>query len=142
MNHINTQNFEHSILEQDIERLSKIIAEAKKFPESKDFNEKELIKKSLEKIMAQVNSGEPAITQHNVTLTQNVTLAQKILPDYLENEEPEIKLTIEKLIDEVFHEGLDKTIKKASQAGPFFLDAFHDALADKLFDELKKRKLI
>jgi len=136
MNHINTQKFEHGILEQDIERLSNIIAETKKFPESKDFNEKELIKKSLEKIMAQVNSGEPAITQHNVTLTQ------KILPDYLENAEPEIKLTIEKLIDEVFHEGLDKTIKKASQAGPFFLDAFHDALADKLFDELKKRKLI
>ena len=46
------------------------------------------------------------------------------------------------MVDSVFHEGLWKTLAKAKKSDPFVLDAFHDALTDKLYDELKNRKLI
>jgi F0F1-type ATP synthase membrane subunit b/b' len=133
---VNPQNFEHSVLEADIERLSKEIAEKRNLPEHKKTPEKELIRQTLQPMIKPATSGQAASTQAAATEQKSV------LPDYLENSEPEIKLEVEKLIDAVFHQGIIQTIKEAQKSGPFVLDAFHDALTDKLYEELKKRKLI
>ena len=128
--------FNHSIIEKDIERLSKEIAEKKNLPEYKEVPERELIKQTLQPLVRQATSDKQQVTKKEEETKETV------LPDYLKDSPPEIKLRVEKLVDLVFHQGIEKTIKEANQAGPFILDAFHDALIDKLYDELKKRNLI
>jgi len=128
--------FNHSIIEKDIERLSKEIAEKKNLPEYKEVPERELIKQTLQPLVRQATSDKQQVTKKEEETKETV------LPDYLKDSPPEIKLRVEKLVDLVFHQGIEKTIKEANQAGPFILDAFHDALTNKLYDELKKRNLI
>lgn len=143
---INHQNFEpfesaqgkHSALEADIEKLSKEVAEKRNLPEYKELSEKELVKEHLRSII------KPPITggEKPVVKSQEPSAVSEILPDYLKDSTAEIKLQVEKLVDLVFHQGLEKTVKEAKKTRPFILDAFHDALSDKLYEELKKRKMI
>lgn len=64
------------------------------------------------------------------------------LPDYTQAEPADVKLKIEKLLDLAWHKGVKHAAKEASAAGPLILDAFHDALIDKLYPEFKKRGLL
>lgn len=137
MPELNSQNMEHRVLEADIERLSKEIAEKRNLLEHKDLSARELVKKSLEPMFKQ-DIGKPAAVQF---ATQSATQNQ-IIPDYLKNASPEIKLLVEELVNSLFHQGVEKVVKRAKRANPFILDAFHDALTDKLHQELKNRKLI
>ena len=138
MPEVNQQNFEHSILEADIERLSKEIAEKRNLLEHKNLSERELIKQTLHPLIKPTTNDRRPTTDNN----QRPTTKNQILPNYLKDSPLEIKFQVEKLVDSVFHQGIEKTIKEAKDAGPFILDAFHDALTDKLHEELKKRKLI
>ena len=137
MPEINQQNFEHSILEADIERLSKEIAEKRNLLEHKNLSERELIKKSLEPMIKQTQ-----LSDQRPTTDDQRQIGSQVLPNYLKDSPLEIKLQVEKLIDAFFHQGIEKTIKEAQKNNDFVLDAFHDALTDKLHEELKKRKLI
>ncbi|OGY64417.1 MAG: hypothetical protein A3I89_03220 [Candidatus Harrisonbacteria bacterium RIFCSPLOWO2_02_FULL_41_11] len=120
--------FEHSILEQDMERLSLEVAEHKKIsPEKAD---QEAVKSVLEK---RIYGEKPALK------TQIVGDNDNLLPGYLKTESAEIKLAVEELIDLVFHKGLDAAIKEARQKEPLVLDGFHDSLTAKLYGELKSR---
>ncbi len=130
------QDFEHSALEADIERLSKEIAEKKNLSEYKGITEKELIKQTLQPLIKPRAPVAPSVTK------QAPSTEETILPDYLKDSPPEIKLQVEKLVDSVFHQGIEKTVKEAQKGSAFVLDAFHDALTDKLYEELKKRGLI
>lgn len=129
--------FNHITLEQDIARLSLEVASKRKESGVEGLSEKTLIKESL----------RPLVKAQLTTAPQPVSASDDanepgVLPSYLKDSSPEIKLKVEKLVDSVFHQGLGKAVKEAERAGEFVLDAFHDALADKLYDELKKRKLI
>jgi hypothetical protein len=137
MTELNSQNIEHKNLEADIERLSKEIAEKKNLPEYKEISEKELIKQVLQPLIKTTADGE-----RQATSEKRESVEKRILPDYLSDSPAEIKIQVEKLIDSVFHQGIDKVVKTAKQGNPFVLDAFHDALVDKLYEELKKRKLV
>ena len=129
-------------MEADIERLSREIAEKKNLLEHRNLSAKELVKESLEPMFRQ-NIGQPNVGQPVQSVVVNQQTSQsRILPDYLQNVSSEIKLRVEELVDSLFHQGIEKVISRARRASPFILDAFHDALTDKLHEELKKRKLI
>ena len=99
---------------------------------------KELVKESLEPMFRQ-NIGQPNVGQPVQSVVVNQQTSQsRILPDYLQNVSSEIKLRVEELVDSLFHQGIEKVISRARRASPFILDAFHDALTDKLHEELKK----
>lgn len=68
--------------------------------------------------------------------------SSSVLPNYMVDDSPEIKLKVEKLVDGVFHVGIMKTLKIAKKEGPFFVDALHDVLSEKLYEEMKRRRLI
>lgn len=137
MPELNSQNMEHRALEADIERLNKEIAEKKNQLENKSLSDRELIKQTIQPIIQQtVIQSQPAASQSSSTVQSN------ILPNYLKDLPAETKLQIEQLIDLTFHQGIEKVINRALRASPFILDSFHDALTDKLHEELKKRKLI
>ncbi len=131
--------FNYNTLEKDIERLSQEVVEKKNLPEHKDVLERDLIKQAITPLIFQTKSK----TAEPVNNSQNAPVAEEsVLPDYLKDSPAEIKLQVEKLVESVFSDGLEKTMKKAVASNAFVLDAFHDALTDKLYDELKTRKLI
>lgn len=129
--------FNPSIIEKDIERLNKEIIEKRNLPEYKKVPEKELVRQALQPLIKQ-QVNYPIQTQKQPIIRSE----DKILPDYLKDSPVELKLHVEKLLNLVFHQGIKKTVKEASRAGAFVLDALHDALTDKLYEELKNRGLI
>ena len=128
--------FNHNILEQDIKRLSQDIAEKRSSPEYKNMSERDLVKNAVAPML------EEAAPPSQPAQVQPKEEDDSGLPAYLKDSPEEIKLEVEQMVDAVFHEGLRKTLAKAKKSNPFVLDAFHDALTDKLYDELKARKLI
>ena len=132
----NNQNFELNILEADIERLSKEIKEKRDLLENKGVSNKELLKQTLSPIVKQYGSVQPV--QLNVQPADD----NKFLSDYLKDAPADVKIKVEKLIESAFRHGLTKAVGEAKNFDPFILDAFHDALTDKMYEELKKRGLI
>lgn len=128
--------FNHNTLEKDIERLSREISEKKNLPENKDLSQLELVGEVIKPMF------KAAMTQTQASGTGTSQDEDSGLPSYLSDSPEETKLEVGKLVDSVFHQGLTKTLAKAKKSNPFVLDAFHDALANKLYAELKKRKLI
>ena len=118
--------FEHSALEQDIERLAGDIKERKIIGA---VEQKRAIKESLGQVikLAPISSQPASRTQSSV------------LPSYLQDAPDIIKLKVEKLLDLAWHKGILAAANQAKKGDPLILDAFHDAVTDKLYEELKKR---
>ena len=133
MPEINSRNLDPERLGTEIEKISKEIKEKKELPEYKEKGEKEILKETLEtlikaKIAPPKNSPSPKVLE--------------VIPDYLKDAPEEIKTKVENFVGLVFEKGIKKTAREVQKSGAFFVDAFHDALTDKLYEELKKRKLI
>lgn len=64
------------------------------------------------------------------------------LPAYAQSAPPEVKLEIEYLIDVAFHKGIGPALAESAKSPYFVQDAFHDALAGKLYPELQKRGIV
>lgn len=128
---------EHTPFEKDLQKFSKEIRE------HQAENKIENIRESHVKEVLTSRFGQPTVPSRGGTQTQTSVLNEKeILPDYLIAEPAQIKNEVERLIDTAFSEGIEKSVKEARKQGPFILDAFHDALTAKLYEELKKRGLL
>ena len=119
-------------IEQDIERLHQDIKEKRG-----NMSEKEALKAALRESIVAAQASQPAVSQP--TATQGTV--SRILPTYVMQNSKEIQLAVEKLIAHAFTHGIKKAIHEAKGQGAFFLDAFHDALTDRLYQEFKRRKL-
>ena len=121
-----------NILEKDIERLSN---------EIKNFSpEKPVPREAVKEALRPMVNPAPQVSSSSSARADEVE--NEILPAYLKDSSPEIKLKVEQLIGEIFQKGIEKASADAAKFGPFVLDAFHDALTDKLYGELKKRNII
>lgn len=112
--------------EKEFEVVSREVEKIKKHPELKHLPEREIVRQAIKPVVP----AKPSLPKKD---------EEKFLPDYLKEAPEEIKLKVEELIGEVFERGIKKTTQKALGYGPYFLDAFHDALVDKMLEELKKR---
>lgn len=121
-----------AVLEQDIERLATEVREkaAGATPEAHKEAIKETITPSI------YPEGKPAMP------AVQPSEPSPVLPNYLQNAPSDIKLRAEKLVDLAWHKGIPIAVKEAKKAGSLYVDALHDALTDKLYEEFKKRKLI
>jgi hypothetical protein len=146
------ENFDQNIIEAEIAQLSKEIEDKRRQLESQrgitgeSTGDKELVRAVMaEKIFPAQPSSAPAATQ--------TTAAQAIVPpppppkpaagvSYLDSLDANAVETVNMLINKAFSGGLTKAISKAQEETPYILDAFHDALTDKLYEELKSRKLV
>ncbi len=129
------QNFEHSAIEQDIKDLSKEIKEHG----LSDQGRAALQTLLKEKTAAPITEKPAAAPAMPAPAKPNPASP---LPDYAQSEPADVKLKIEKLLDMAWHKGIRNAAKEAALAGPLVLDAFHDALIDKLYPELQKRGLL
>ncbi|MEK9170087.1 MAG: hypothetical protein AAB674_00360 [Patescibacteria group bacterium] len=125
MPELSQPKFEQPIIEKDIERISKEIWEQRKIMPDKKISEREIVRSV---IGAQIQAAKPAPLKGN-----------SALPKYLEGESLEIKTKVEELVAVAFQKGLDFSINEAKKFGPFILDALHDALTSKVYDELKNK---
>lgn len=123
---------------KDVEKVGKEVAEKKEALETKHYSEKDLIKQHVGQMVYPQAKPAPQQVQ-KAPATQD---EDKFLPDYLKEADPEIKRQVERLLEITIRNGLEQGIKEAQKMPPFILDAYHDALIDKLHDELVKRKII
>ena len=124
------KNFD-AALEKDIAGLSQEILRRQEKTPSPEFSQREILKTVIqEKISAQ-----PASTPTD-------DAQSSVLPQYLQKESPEVRLKVEELVEMTLHKGIDASIAEAKKYGPFILDALHDTLTSKIYEELKSRKLI
>jgi len=122
-------------LERDFERLTATINERRPF-EKADVPEKQIVKKSLEVFLPPEMAPAPS--------SQEETTGSGFLPSYMDGSknDPGAEEKIRSLIDLALREGLTESWRAARRESPFVVDAFHDALTEKLLPELKKRGVI
>ena len=131
-------NFDQ-ILEQDIARISRELQELKGRYEANGKEQippRELLKESLQSM-----GGTGTV----VPLPQKPAASSKgeeeLLPSYMLDAPADVKLQVEELLDISIHKGIETAVKQAKKDDPYVLDAFHDALVEKLYPELQKRGL-
>lgn len=145
-------NMESSDIEREIEELSRQIEERRKLLSKEsglvgdEETDKGLIRESVlenfgEKLPLKSQTERQGIEEEKPT-TEEVPLPAKKKGHYLDNLPEEITTRINDLISKIPDKGLKKTIKEAKNFDPASLDAFHDALTDKLYEELKRIKAI
>ncbi len=130
------QPFKHESIEQDIARLSREVKERQESGEAEhpETAVRDILRERMYSSQQQGQAAPAQLRQSNEPLS--------VLPVYLQKESPEVRLKVEELADMALHQGLNKAIDEAGQYGPFVLDALHDTLTGKLYDELKNRGLI
>jgi len=124
--------FEHTALEKDIERLATEIRTGRV--------EKEQTKETLKAALQTHYTPQP--NQVSVGGDGKASAPSSVLPNYLKTAPDKVKLAVEQLLDMAWHKGIARATREAAKEGPLFLDAFHDSLTDKLYDEFKRRGII
>jgi hypothetical protein len=120
--------------EADMEQLSRAVTEVQKQPEFKDAPPKEVIKQSL-RVISNVStqpSDDAGAKQDDAAF----------LPNYMQAAEPADKEELEALVQLSLDKGFEEGINEARKHGSFMVDAIHDALAEKVYPELKRRGIL
>ena len=136
-------------LEQEIADLQKMI-EAKRDQLEKDggiVEEKDLVRQSVKEMFLNTSTpkaGQTIPSQNSSAITSTPAISQTVPAtgsylDYLDDQTAEV---INGLVSQIGTKGITAVINEALAQEPFVVDAFHDALVDKLYDELKTRGLV
>lgn len=126
------ENLEKFITEMDEGKLveaAKLHAETQ---EGKEMKGEDLMKKAIQS----VTQVAPISTEGSSGSMQDPLTA------YAAEQPEEIKQKIEELLQVAASDGLVRAAEEARRASPFVLDAFHDALAAKVYPYLKEKGLI
>lgn len=133
-------------LEQEIAELQKMI-EVKRDQLEKEggiVEEKELVRQSVKEMFF---AGQTAPVQVAPITAPAAQASVPVNPpsgdgSYLDYLDPQTTEIINGWIDQIPSQGIVPVIEKIVNQEPFVIDAFHDALVDKLYDELKVRGLV
>lgn len=129
-----------SNLEQEIALLEQEIAAKRAELEKKSGMAVES-KEVLRHVVAEKIGGEGAIPKARPPEPAKVGSSGAVT-SYLDALDPDSVAKVNDLIAQVSERGIARTIEEAKKQEPFILDAFHDALVDKLHEELKARGII
>ncbi len=138
---------ETAAIEAEIAELSRRIEEKRKVLESSHgiVEERELVASAVkEKIAELTPSGAPATT----SAVQPTSLPTTNLPaspqraSYLDTIGPGAIERLNVLLQMAVDHGLKKALKALETEEPFLVDAFHDAIADRYYEELKRHGVL
>tara|TARA_Y100000310_G_scaffold26610_1_gene25393 strand:- start:381 stop:773 length:393 start_codon:yes stop_codon:yes gene_type:complete len=127
------EQFEQNVLEQEIAELSQKIEEKRTQleKESNILDEKDLVRAAVED------------TVNDQRVLQQVTIQKKDDDtSYLDTLSEENANKVSSLLGILSEKGLKHAIDMAKSEAPVVLDAFHDSLVDRMYEELRARKLI
>ena len=120
------------VIEADMRHLAAEIQQKRERPEFKNAGEQALVKESIRAF--------PPLPQNSAAAAP--VPPRSPLPAYADAASPEVKLEIEYLIDLALKQGIGKAIGESKKSPYFVQDAFHDALAGRLYPELQKRGVV
>lgn len=138
------RNF-HESLERDLSRLTAEIQTRRGEGGGELLSSHELVKQSLgtfrENVPVNAEQSAPMPQSTADDAVQQSGGSRASFPSYFtDGAVPQaVQIEVEKLIDLVFHDSLERAVREAQKHPPFVEDAFHDALVDVLIPELKKR---
>ncbi len=124
---------EKPVLESDEVKLLEAARLHAESPKGKELSGEELALKAVQTVSGQTTSAVGAPLD---------SVATNPLTGYAENESQDIKEKIEDLLQIAAKDGIVKAAGEAAKTSPFVLDAFHDALAAKLYPYLKEKGLL
>ena len=129
-------------LEADLTRLAQEVKSQRDRPEMKNAGERELLKEAIRSFPQMEKNPRPVPAPPAAAVPTPSAASQSPLPAYAQSAPAEVKLEIEYLLSVAFRDGLGKALTEAKKSSNFVEDAFHDALAGKLYPELKKQGLV
>ena len=133
-------SFEH-VLEADIKTLAAEIHRSQQLEGVKNREGVDAVKEAIRAFPA-LDRETPDNNGISAAATSTGDDAASPLPAYAQNAAPEVRLEIEYLLDVAFHKGIGAAMA-ASEKSPYFVqDAFHDALAGRLYPELQRRGIV
>lgn len=118
--------------------------ERRENPEAAHKSDKEILSSILARHAQEVPSGmAPAQTATSAQVTAPAQQRDDSLPSYAKEIPDGAKVSVEHLVAVAFEKGIVASIAQARAAqDPFVMDAFHDALSEKLAVALKARNLL
>lgn len=149
-----SHNFENNLeaeiaqLSKEIETKRKMLAEQKGIVE--EGADKELVRDVLrERIFAgstsaQTDDGNDDDKADDIKKSTSTVSRPTGKPahDYLENLDSATIIRVNELVAELGKGGLEAAIRQAKKEPANVLDAFHDTLVNRLYDDLKQRGLV
>ena len=107
------------------------------------FSEREAVKESIKTIASESETDSAAGSSVPAQAMPAAAPDENFMPSYIaDGSDPGAKEAIEKLLGIAATGDIVGAVRMAKKYPPFLEDAFHDALADKLIPELKKRGII
>ena len=122
--------------------MKTLAAEIHRTQEMKDVKNAEGLDAVREAIRAFPQFNHDASNGVPVPAASAAVQSSGALPAYAQSAAPEVKLEIEYLLDIALRKGIGPALTESAKSPYFVQDAFHDALAGKLYPELQKRGMI
>ncbi|MCX7615966.1 MAG: hypothetical protein N2Z68_01025 [Patescibacteria group bacterium] len=132
-NNLHNINYEQ-IAQEYKENLQRLDAVEK--PSEREIIES-IVKKKVEEAatLSKATQPSPSLTPQNVS--------SEVFPSYALSAEEDVKEKVKKLIEITLEKGISAGVRLAlKENDPYLLDLYHDALVEKVLDELKRRELI
>lgn len=144
------ENFSPNNLELEIQELQKRIEEKRRLLESESLviEEKQLVRESVSDIIKETfgpasgGAGETYTPAPSPSSSASPVSAISPASSYLDTIDEETSQSLGNLVSDLPKKGLKKTISEAQNFDAFTLDAFHDLLVDRLYEELKERGIV
>ena len=141
---VKVQHFTAKSFEKNLAELGKYIEKSQEAAGLENQAEKELVKESLKSLAETLpqpsSSSAPAAPIANPVAVKD---DGEFLPQYLQtSNNPQVKAQIQRMVKIAFHKDIKTALKLSRRFPGFVEDAVHDALADKIIPELKKRGLL
>lgn len=127
MAEISPHQFEQAAARAEIEKFAEEVERHRERPELQGASGHEVVRQALRSTVTPIQSQK----------TDEDSL--KTLPSYLADASPQARLEVENLVEVALRSGIGKANALAQKSNPLILDAFHDALAGKLYEEFRKR---
>jgi hypothetical protein len=135
-----SSSFEHA-LEADMKTLAAEIHRTQEMKDAKNAEGLDAVKEAI-RAFPQFDHGASDDNGMPVPAADVRAFSNSPLPVYAQSAAPEIRLEIEYLLDIALHKGLSAALSESAKSPYFVQDAFHDALAGRLYPELQKRGLM
>ncbi len=120
------------------EQLSQAVEKTKEeFPELDKASQKEVVRHTLAREHAIPKKPVVSAPAPDKAVSDTASL-----PDYAANASEEARKTVNDLIALTFEKGIKKGLQEAKDRDPYIVDMYHDALIDKLTEELKQKNLL
>lgn len=135
------ENTSQNVLEAEIAELQQKIEAKKNLLEQQGgiIEERDLLSSSINEMF----TGTSGLTAKQVSSSVEPTpLADSVVTSYLDNLDDQTTEIVNALIQKLPELGITKVVAEAELNGPYMVDVLHDALVDKMHDELVQRGLL